>query len=157
MTPVTVRLQEMGIILPTPPKPIASYVGWTTSGNQIYVSGQLPLVNGTLIHPGLLGGGITIENGFSAAKICAINILAQLSDATNGRLENVNRILKLTGYVACVSGFTDHPKVINGASEFLTAVFGEAGRHARAAVGVAALPLGACVEIEAIVEVTGKC
>jgi len=144
------RLKEMGVSLPQPPKPIAAYVGFVRHGDLVFVSGQLPLVDGMLTKTGLLGRDVTIEQGAEAARICAINLLAQVNVACEGDLERVTRCVRLCGFVAGLPTFFDHPKVINGASEFIGAALGEKGAHARAAVGVAALPLNACVEIEGV-------
>jgi enamine deaminase RidA (YjgF/YER057c/UK114 family) len=146
------RLQQLGVDLPTPAAPLAAYVPSVRTGNLVYVSGQVPLVDGKQSHLGHLGDDVALEDGRAAARTCAINVIAALK-AELGELSRVRRVVKLTGFVACAPGFTDAPKVIDAASELLGEVFGEAGRHARAAVGVAALPLGVPVEVEAIVEV----
>jgi enamine deaminase RidA (YjgF/YER057c/UK114 family) len=146
------RLQQLGISLPSPAVPVAAYVPCVRTGNLVYVSGQIPAVGGKPTHLGHLGGDVAVEEGAAAARNCAINILAALK-AELGELSRVRRVVKVNGYVAATPDFTDHPKVVNGASELLGEVFGEAGRHARAAIGVAALPLGVPVEVEAIVEV----
>lgn len=146
------KLKELGFTLPEVKPPVANYVPTVRSGNLLYVSGQLPLKDGQMIK-GHLGKDVAIEQGQEAAKICALNILAQVHAALGGDLDRVTACVKLTGFVACTPEFTDHPKVINGASDFIVSVFGDAGKHARAAVGVAALPLGAAVEVEAIFEV----
>ncbi|MCA0434375.1 MAG: RidA family protein [Proteobacteria bacterium] len=147
------RLKELGIQLPKPAKPVANYVGWVRTGNLIYVSGQVPVVDGKILVTGHLGAGVSIEDGAKAARQCAINIMAQLNDATDGDLTRIARIVKVTGFVACTAEFTDHPKVINGASDLFGEVFGDRGKHARAAVGAPSLPLNAAVEVEAIAEV----
>jgi enamine deaminase RidA (YjgF/YER057c/UK114 family) len=141
------RLRELGIELPQPAAPVASYVPCVRTGNLIYVSGQVPLVDG---RPAWTGG-LGVDEGAAAAEVCAVNLLAALK-AELGDLGRVRRVVKLTGFVASEPGFTDHPRVVNGASNLFGEVFGDAGRHARAAVGVAALPLGVPVEVEAIVE-----
>ena len=143
------RLAELGITLPSPPKPVASYVGYRVAGDIVTVSGQLPLVEGELRQAGRLGDGVDVEAGAAAARLCAINLLAQVAEACGGDLGRVRAVVRLGGFVASAPGFTDQPKVVNGASDLMAEVFGpEIGRHARAAVGVAALPLGASVEIE---------
>jgi len=147
---VAERLKSLGIDLPQPPKPVASYVGFVRHGDLVFVSGQLPLVEGMLTMSGLLGRNVTIEQGAEAARICAINLLAQVSAACDGDLERVIRCVRLGGFVACVPEFTDHPKVVNGASNLIGDVLGERGAHARAAVGVPSLPLNACVEVDAV-------
>jgi enamine deaminase RidA (YjgF/YER057c/UK114 family) len=148
------RLQELGVSLPAPAVPVAAYVPCVRTGNLVYVSGQVPLVDGKPSHLGHLGDDVDLEAGQAAARTCAVNVLAALK-AELGELSRVRRVVKVTGFVASTPAFTDHPKVVNAASELFGDTFGEAGRHARAAVGVAALPLGVPVEVEAIVEVEG--
>jgi enamine deaminase RidA (YjgF/YER057c/UK114 family) len=146
------RLEELGITLPQPVQPMAAYVPTVRSGDMVYVSGQVPMVDGKPAFLGRLGAdGLTVDQGVQAAQRCAINVLAALK-AELGDLSRVRRVVKLTGFVASAPDFHDQPKVINGASELLVGVFGDAGRHARSAVGMAALPLGVPVEVEAIVE-----
>lgn len=142
------RLSTLGITLPKPPAPVAAYVPFVQEGNLLFVSGQIPSKDGKVQFTGKLGDGVSLETGQEAAKLCAINLLAQAQAAVG--LERVVRVVKLTGFVACAPGFGDHPKVINAASELMQAVFGDAGKHARAAVGAPSLPLDASVEIEAI-------
>jgi len=149
MSNIETRLSEMGIVIPEPAVPVASYVGHVVHNGVVTVSGQLPLANGALSQTGLLGAGVSIEEGAAAAKVCAINILAQIKVACGGDLERIVRCIRLGGFVASTPDFTDHPKVINGASDFMGQVLGDRGEHARAAVGVAALPLNASVEVEA--------
>jgi enamine deaminase RidA (YjgF/YER057c/UK114 family) len=146
------RLQELGVSLPAPATPVAAYVPCVRTGDLVYVSGQVPMVDGKPSHLGHLGDDVDLEAGRSAARTCAVNVLAALK-AELGELSRVRRVVKVTGFVASTADFTDHPKVVNAASELFGDVFGDAGRHARAAVGVAALPLGVPVEVEAIVEV----
>jgi enamine deaminase RidA (YjgF/YER057c/UK114 family) len=148
------RLQELGVDLPAPAVPVAAYVPCVRTGNLVYVSGQVPSLDGKPTHLGHLGDDVDLEAGRAAARTCAVNVLAALR-AELGELSRVRRVVKVTGFVASTPGFTDHPKVVNAASELFGEVFGDAGRHARAAVGVAALPLGVPVEVEAIVEVEG--
>jgi enamine deaminase RidA (YjgF/YER057c/UK114 family) len=147
------NLKARGIELPVIAKPVANYVPWVKSGNFVFVSGQLPFVDGKITHNGQVGVTVSIDDASNEARKCAINILACVRAACGGDLSRVKRIVKLTGYVACAAGFADHPKVINGASNLFAEIFGETGQHARAAVGVSSLPLNAAVEIEAIVEV----
>jgi enamine deaminase RidA (YjgF/YER057c/UK114 family) len=152
MTSVESRMASQGIVIPTPAAPVANYVGWVISGNLIFTAGQLAMVDGKVLNPGLAGGDVNLDAARAAARQCAINVIAQLKAACNGDLERIRRIVKLTGFVASVSGFTDQPKVINAASDLMVEAFGERGIHARSAVGVIALPLNASVEIEAVAE-----
>ncbi|MEW6727335.1 MAG: RidA family protein [Bacillota bacterium] len=144
------RLVALNVTLPEAPKPVAAYVAGLMAGNMIYTSGQLPLAKGELQFCGKLGDELTVEQGAEAARLCAINCLAVVRSLA-GSLDRVERVVKVTGYVASAPGFTAQPQVLNGASEFIQQVFGEAGRHARSAVGVTELPLGAPVEVEMIV------
>jgi enamine deaminase RidA (YjgF/YER057c/UK114 family) len=146
------RLQELGVSLPAPAVPVAAYVPCVRTGSMVYVSGQVPVLDGKPSHLGHLGDNVDLEDGRAAARTCAVNVLAALK-AELGELSRVRRVVKVTGFVASTPDFTDHPKVINAASELFGDAFGDAGRHARAAIGVAALPLGVPVEVEAIVEV----
>lgn len=141
------RLKELGIELPTAPTPAGSYVPAVTAGNMVFVSGQLPTVAGELKYKGKVGTDISLEDANHAAKVCIINALAVLKSHL-GSLDNIERIVRLGGFVNSSDGFTMQPKVINGASDFLFEVFGEKGQHARAAVGVNELPLNAAVEVE---------
>lgn len=149
---VEARLAELGITLPEPPAPVASYVPTVRAGNLVFVSGQVAFRDGALARTGLVGRDVTPEDAADDARTCAINALAQLRAAAGGSLDGVARIVKLTVFVASAEGFRAQPQVGNGASDFLVEVFGEAGRHARSAVGVAELPLGAAVEVEMIAE-----
>ena len=152
MSHVEDKLRQMGLELPPPPTPVAAYVPALRTGNLVFVSGQIPRVKGELKYRGRVGGSLSMEDGRAAARICALNALAAVKQEI-GDLDRVQRIVKLTGYVASASGFTDQPKVVDGASVLLNELLGEKGRHARAAVGVNELPLGAAVELEMIVEV----
>jgi enamine deaminase RidA (YjgF/YER057c/UK114 family) len=147
----TARLTELGITLPPVAKPVAAYVPAVRSGNTVYTSGQLPMVDGALTYAGKVGTDVSAEDAKTAARISALNALAAV-DALVG-LDNVVRIVKVVGFVASADDFTGQPGVVNGASELLGEIFGEAGAHARSAVGVAELPLGASVEVELMVEV----
>jgi enamine deaminase RidA (YjgF/YER057c/UK114 family) len=147
------RLAELGLELPAAPTPAANYVPYVISGTMLYVSGQISQGPGGPIR-GRLGDDLAIEAGAAAAKACALSLLAQVRAACGGDLDRLKRVVKLTGFVASTSGFTDQPKVVNGASDLLVEVLGDAGRHARSAVGVAALPLGVAVEIEGIFEIS---
>lgn len=144
------KLRKMGIEIKEPPKPVAAYVPAVRYGSLVFTSGQVPLVDGKLAFTGRLGAELTLEEGYQAAKICAVNCLAAIKSVA-GDLDKVEKVLKVTGFVASAPGFRDQPKVVNGASELLAEVFGAAGTHARSAVGVAELPLGAPVEVEMIV------
>ncbi|MSQ10289.1 MAG: RidA family protein [Dehalococcoidia bacterium] len=147
---VASKLKELGLTLPEPPRPVATYLPAVRSGNLLFVSGQLPFVDGKLQKVGKLGGNFTLEEGQAAAQRAALNALAIINQAAG--LENVAQVVRLTVYIASATGFTDHPRVANGASELLIHVFGEPGRHARSAIGAAELPLGAPVEVELVVE-----
>lgn len=145
------RLAELGVSLPAAAAPAANYVPFMRSGSLILTAGQLPLKDGKLAVSGLLGRDVDVDNGKEAAKLCAINILAQ-AKAALGDLEKIQRIVKISVFVASSPDFTEQHLVANGASDFLVAVLGERGKHARSAVGTASLPLNAAVEIEAIIE-----
>jgi enamine deaminase RidA (YjgF/YER057c/UK114 family) len=151
---VRARLVELGLELPEVNPPLAAYVPAVQSGHHVYVSGQLPMAEGRLLATGKVGAEVSAERAKELAQRCALNALANI-DALVG-LDRVVRVVKVVGFVASAEGFTGQPSVINGASELFGAVFGEAGRHARSAVGVAELPLGAPVEVEVIVEVSAS-
>jgi enamine deaminase RidA (YjgF/YER057c/UK114 family) len=148
---IEARLSELGIVLPKPAAPVASYVPVVIAGGLAHVSGQLPFIDGALV-TGRLGENVDLDLGAKAARACALMILAQL-DAALGSLERVERIVKLGAFVNSAVHFTDQPKVANGASDLMAEVFGDRGKHARSAVGVPVLPLGAAVEVDAIVAV----
>jgi len=150
---IDARLRELGVTLPTPAAPVANYVGYVKAGNMVFVSGQVTLKDGKFEFLGKLGRDFSVEQGQEAAKLCAINIVAQLKAACDGNLDRVTRIVKLGGFVNSVPEFTDQPKVINGASDFMVAVFGDKGRHARAAVSAPSLPVGVAVEIDCVAEI----
>ena len=145
------KLSEMGVVLPTPAAPAASYVPTVATGSLLFTAGQLPLENGKLVATGLVGRDLDVSAGQAAARMCAINVLAQLKAAI-GDLEKIARLVKITCFVASAPGFTEQHIVANGASDFFIAALGERGKHARSAVGMASLPLDAPVEVEAIVE-----
>jgi len=149
---IDARLKELGLELPQATAPIANYVPYTVSGKLVVVSGQVSVRNGKPEYVGKLGAGISIAEGQDAAKLCALNIVAHLKNACGGDLDKVKRVLRIGGFVNCTPEFTEMPQVVNGASDLMVAVFGEAGKHARAAVGVSSLPLGVAVEVEAMVE-----
>ncbi|TXH83625.1 MAG: RidA family protein [Rhizobium sp.] len=147
------RLKELGIVLPQAAAPAANYVPYVISGNLLYLSGQLPMENGKIGVTGHLGKDVDVAGGQRAAELCAINILAQAKAALGGDLGRIKRLIKLNGFVASTPDFVEQHLVINGASNLLANVLGEAGKHARAAVGMAALPLNAAVEIDATLEI----
>jgi enamine deaminase RidA (YjgF/YER057c/UK114 family) len=149
---IDARLKELGIVLPEPPTPQANYVGNVVTGNLIFTAGQIPLRNGKVEFVGKLGKDIAIEQAYEAAKLCAINVLAQVKVALGGDLERVVRCVKLVGFVNSTPEFGDQPKVINGASDLIVAVLGDKGKHARSAVGMANLPFGVATEVEGIFE-----
>lgn len=151
--PIPERLAELGINLPPAPSPVAAYVPSVRAGSLIFISGQVPLRDGSLIASGPIPSVCSLEQGQEAARQCLLNALAVLSATLGGDLDHVKRIVRLGVFVCSDPGFTDQPKVANGASELAEAIFGDAGRHARAAVGSVALPLGASVEIEMVAEV----
>ncbi len=153
MGTVDKRLSDAGLVLPTAASPIANYVPAVRTGNLLFISGQLPLKDGKVAFEGHVGNTLSIDQGVEAAKLCALNIIAQAKSALGGDLDKVMRVVKLTGFVACLPGFGQHPQVINGASDVMVQVFGDAGRHARAAVGAPSLPRNAAVEVEAVFEV----
>ena len=146
------KLRQMGLELPEAPAPVAAYLPCVRTGNLIFVSGQVPRLNGELRHRGHVGAELSVNEGADAARICALNCLSQIKKET-GDLDRIRRIVKVTGFVASSPGFHQQPKVMDGASTFLGELLGEKGQHARAAVGVNELPLGASVELEMIVEV----
>ncbi|MCA1940306.1 MAG: RidA family protein [Caenispirillum bisanense] len=150
---VDTRLAELGITVPQAAAPVANYVGYVVSANQVFVSGQLPLADGKPQVLGKLGADVSLEDGVKAARLCAINLIAQVKAACGGELDRVVRVVRLGGFVNSTPDFTDHPKVVNGASDLMVEVFGDAGRHCRAAVGVPSLPLGVAVEIDAVFEI----
>ena len=147
-SPAVDNLKRLGITLPDAPAPAANYVPYVIAGNMVFVSGQLPLVDGKMSVTGHVGKDVTTQQAAEQARQCAINLLAQLSAACGGNLGRVKRVVKLGGFVACTEEFTDQPEVINGASDLMVEVFGDAGRHARFAVGTNTLPRGTCVEVE---------
>jgi len=152
MSTIESRLKELGVTLPSPPVPVASYVPCTITGNLVYVSGQIPIADGAIKYVGKLGVDVALETGQAAAQLCAINVLAQLKAAI-GELDRVVRCVKLGVFVNAAPDYTQHPEVANGASDLIAAVFGDAGKHARAAVGVGSLPRGVAVEVEAVFEI----
>lgn len=148
------NLRKLNLELPAAPAPVGDYVAYTQSGNLIFVSGQVSFGKDGQLIKGKIGSDLTLEQGQAAAKACAINILSQIKAACNGDLNKVAKCIKLTGYVNSNDRFVDQPKVINGASEIIAKIFEDGGKHARAAISVNSLPLGAAVEVEAIFEVS---
>lgn len=147
------RLQSLGIVLPAPAAAVANYVPFTRHGNLLIISGQITIENGEKKFIGQLGASLSVDDGKKAARLCAINIIAQIHAALDGNLDRVEKILRLGVFVNCTPEFTDQPAVANGASDLMVDVFGDAGRHARAAVGAPSLPAGVAVEVEALVAV----
>jgi enamine deaminase RidA (YjgF/YER057c/UK114 family) len=145
-------INNLGLLIPDAPKPIAAYIPSKQTGNLVFTAGQLPIVNGQVIYKGLLGQDVEIDEANKAARICTLNALAAIKGVI-GDLDRIKQIVRVVGYVASVPTFTQQPAVVNGASELLLEIFGENGKHARSAVGVAVLPLNASVEIELTVEV----
>jgi enamine deaminase RidA (YjgF/YER057c/UK114 family) len=148
---IDAQLKKLGITLPEPPAAAARYVPFVVTGKLVFIAGQLPMQGGKLAVTGKLGAGVSIEDGTNAARICAINLLAQLRAAC-GDLDKVTRCVRLNGFVASAPDFTHQPQVMNGASDLIVDALGEAGRHSRVAVGVASLPLDAAVEVDGIFE-----
>ena len=143
------RLAELGVTLPDAPAPAANYVPWMVLDGMVYVSGQIPMKDGAFV-TGKLGADMSVDDGAAAAQLCAIGLLAQVKAAAGGDLDRLKRVVKLTGFVNSTPEFGDQPKVVNGASDFLVAALGDAGRHTRSAVSAASLPFGVAVEIEGI-------
>ena len=153
MSPITNKLEELNIILPDAPAPVGAYVAFKKVDNLLFISGQLPIGQDGKIIKGKIGKDLNLEDGQKASKLCVINILAQAKKAVDGNLNKIKNCIKITGFVNSTDDFIDQPKVINPASETLSAVFGNKGKHARAAISANSLPLGAAVEIDAIFEV----
>jgi enamine deaminase RidA (YjgF/YER057c/UK114 family) len=147
------KLAALGLQLPPAPKPLATYVPYTRAGHLLVISGQLPLVDGKIGWTGKLGDTVSIEDGQKAARQSFLNVLAQVNAALDGDLERVRQVLRLGGFIACVPGFTQHPLVMNGASDLCVEIFGEAGRHARTTIGVPVLPADAAVEVEGMFDI----
>jgi len=149
---IDAKLAELGIAVPAAAAPIANYIGYNIVGSMVVVSGQIPLVDGKIAVTGKVGAGVSVEQGQHAARICFVNLLAQLKAATGGDLDQVKRVVRLGGFIAAGPDFTQHALVMNGASDMAVAVFGEKGRHARTTIGVPALPGDAAVEVEGMFE-----
>ena len=148
------RLEQLNIVLPQAPAPAANYVPWAVTGKLAFIAGQLPLSEGVLRYAGAVGRDIDLDQAKAAARLVALNLIAQVKAAAGGDLDRVKRCVKLGAFVNCIDGFAQQPQVVNGASDLLVEVFGDSGRHARFAVGVNALPLNAAVEIDAIFELS---
>lgn len=147
------RLAELGIELPEATRAVGNYVPTLITGNYLYLSGQITMLNGELKYIGRLGENLSVEDGMAAARLCGLNMIAQVKEALDGDLDRVKQVIKLGGFVNGTPEFTDQPKVLNGASDLMVEVFGEAGKHTRSAVGVASLPLGISVEVDGIFEI----
>lgn len=146
------RLTELGIALPSPSTPAANYVPFVRVGDLVYISGQISMDSNGLVK-GKLGDGFSVDAAYAAARLCGINLIAQVRAACDGDLDRLVRVIKLNGFVNATQDFTDHPQVINGTSDLIVEVFGDQGRHARAAVGSSSLPLGVAVEVEGIFQI----
>jgi enamine deaminase RidA (YjgF/YER057c/UK114 family) len=151
---IEARIAELGLTLPAAPNPVANYVPFLVSGNLLFISGQISKAADGSIITGALGRDVDIEQGQAAARLCALNILAQAKSAL-GSLDRIGQVLKLTGFVNATADFADHPKVVNGASDLMVDVLGDKGRHTRAAVGVSGLPLNSAVEVDAVIAIAG--
>lgn len=147
---IETRLAELGIVLPPAAAPVANYVPFVVSGGLVFVSGQVGMADGKPRYLGRLGADLDVDTGYQAARLCGLNLLVQLKAACGGDLDRVRQVVRLGGFVNCTPEFTDHPKVVNGASDLMVEVFGDTGRHARAAVGAPSLPLGVAVEVEGV-------
>jgi enamine deaminase RidA (YjgF/YER057c/UK114 family) len=150
---IEARLKDLGINLPAPPAPVASYVPTVKTGNLVFVSGQIPAAEGGLKYVGIVGQDLSVDDGKAAARLCAINLIAQVKAACDGDLDRVTRCVKLSVFVNAVPGFGQHPEIANGASDLMVDVFGDAGKHTRAAVGAGSLPRNVAVEVEAVFEI----
>jgi enamine deaminase RidA (YjgF/YER057c/UK114 family) len=150
---IDARLEELGIELPQAAAAVANYVPYVFTGNLVFVSGQVTIDKGEFKYLGKVGSDLSVEQGQEAARLCALNIIAQLKEACGGDLDRVERIVKLGGFVNSTPDFKDQPKVINGASDLMVEVFGDKGKHARAAVSAGALPVGVAVEVDAVAEI----
>jgi len=151
MTSFEAQVTALGLVLPAPPKPVATYIPVVRTGDLLFLSGMIPLRDGALILSGKLGNEVSVEQGYEAARVCLLNALAVIRQEL-GTLDRVKQVVRMVGYVASTAEFIQHPAVINGASDLVVKIFGDAGRHARVAIGAVALPLNAPVEIELIVQ-----
>lgn len=150
---IEARLTELGITLPAPAAPVANYIPFVVTGNLVVVSGQIPLREGKVAYAGKVGAGVSVEDGRAAARLCFVNLLAQVKAACGGDLDRVRKVVRLGGFIAAPAEFTGHAQVTNGASDLAVEVFGEAGRHARTTIGVPSLPGDAAVEVEGMFEI----
>ena len=151
---IDAHLAELGITIPKGTAPAANYVPYVKTGNLVFISGQVPIVDGKLTYQGKVGQDFTTEEGVACARVCALNILSQVKAACDGDLDKVVRCVKLSGFVNCIDGFGEQPQVVNGASDLMVEVFGDKGRHARFAVGTNALPMNVAVEVDAVFEIS---
>jgi enamine deaminase RidA (YjgF/YER057c/UK114 family) len=149
---VEAKLKELGITLPQAPTPAANYVPFVRSGALVFIAGQIPISEGVVQYAGLAGNDVSVEDAYRAARLCGINIISQAKAACGGDLDKVTRIVNLSGFVASPASFTDHAKVLNGVSDLMVEVFGDAGRHSRAAMGSPSLPRNVTVEVAAVIE-----
>ncbi len=152
-TKISDRLKELGIDLPDAPNPVANYQPYVVSGNLVFLSGQVTIWNGEMQYQGKIGRDLSVEQGYEAARMCGLNLIAQVQAACDGDLDRVKRVVKLGAFVNCVDDFKEHPNVVNGASDLMAEVFGDAGRCTRTNAGVPSLPLGFAVEIDGIFEI----
>ncbi len=150
---IEARLTELGIELPDAPAPVSNYMPYVVAGNLVFISGQVTLWNGEINYVGKVGADLSIEQGYEAARMCGLNQIAQVRAACDGDLDRVVKVVKLGAFVNCVDDFKDHPQVVNGASDLMIEVFGDAGRCTRTNVGASSLPLGFAVEIDAVFEI----
>ncbi|MCB1367101.1 MAG: RidA family protein [Rhodobacteraceae bacterium] len=151
---IDARLVELGITLPEPPVPVASYKPWVISGNQAVIAGQVTFLDGKLKYVGRIGEAISVEEACAATRLCALNVLAQLRAACGGNLDRVRQVVRLNAFFNCTPDFLDHPKVMNAASDLMAEIFGDTGRHTRVGVGVNSLPLGVPVELDGAFEIS---
>ncbi len=150
---IDARLAELGITIPTPPVPVASYKPFVVSGNQVTIAGQVTLADGVVKYVGRLGDSVSLEEGEAATRLCALNVLAQLKAACGGDLDRVTQVIRLNAFFNSTPDFLDHPRVMNAASDLMAEIFGEKGKHTRVGVGVNSLPLGVPVELDGIFEI----
>lgn len=150
---IDARLAQLGIELPAPPVPVASYLPYVVTGNLVVVAGQVTLVDGALKYAGRLGDSLSVEDGEAATRLCALNVLAQLRAACGGDLDKVRQVVRLNAFFNATPDFRDHPRVMNAASDLMAEIFGDSGRHTRVGVGVTSLPLGAGVELDGVFEI----